>query len=1244
MNLNFLDKKRVRIAHLSDIHIKDDRREEYAKLFKKLHERLGIESPDIIAICGDIFHDKTKASSHNFSDVENFLVELTTIAPVVLIPGNHDLNVKVLGTPDLISPVISNHTILQSPRVYVAHGILWVVVAPDGHHPSLQEVEEVSLRYNLEKTARICLIHETIDGSLLYNGTSLREKRLTPKDLMSYDAVLAGDIHLQQSIELESSSKNSPYYTLPPLIRPVNIPSERGYLKIKLRAGVDITEQPCPINPYYYEIIHDETTTEERLNFHIERLISTYGIPPRAIRLIKEDPNLTSDNVFSTLDQAQTDAQSLEVHEEIIQDILGEKNPYVSQVISLHRKYYINTLSQGRMRARISLLRLQFSNLYCYGSDNLIDFTKLEKGLSGAIAPNRAGKSSLIDIIVFALYDEYPRAERKLNIINKQLDQNYYLLLDFELDGKFGYIEKKGRKSKNRHDAQCKFVYDNRELTQGSNTLTCQEIEKLVGNYSNARITSIYHQGSGTDFIQLKPNERKQILAQILALGSFEKLEKEMREESYKLNAKLGILGDSFQGKEEVEIIKERQVAINNNKETISQVQLVDKKLEAKEKDLRKLIEEKEQVSINLTRIQDKLNILGPECLISLSEAEIELEKILKKVVIDDNSLSSSAVSKEAEVLEVIQQTRRVQKQKREQEPTILTEITQREVKKTQITTQLEILLKSWQEDYSRLKIDIKSMQVEVPAIEKPSGQEPPWPSCQEDSRPTLEEVVFAKNNLASFREGKATARTIILQNLAVVSNSLVIPIQDEKIGEYDSLLALSVKDQQLISDKTTFEANYQSAKLELQTAQSIESSHRPDLLKTARKHPRTAKGLQSLNRLSLQQEVDEAKVKLLAAENAQQIRKQLRLQKGCIGCEYTKSLFTEDKVKSLQKDLEETLLESAALAIYNTYLAKEKVTQLESNLHQIELAQKRYDLAVIQLEKIRDLQKELVIVSQSLAKSQSALTKLNQQEVATLQTENRHVNLRKLGLEKVISAIKNVETAKDAVRTRVERRKLKTELQKITNKLDDCKRKITSLDNELNNLRSQRDQVKNLAASSEAEINRLNERLEEEKKRKISLNEVQEEINLITAYRKILDSKTGIANYLLKRSRSYLEEVVNSVLEECGATFKVYISEEFELNISANYLEVNSEILLSASLGSGYQSFVLSLAFRTALWRLAEVPLPSCQFIDEGFGKCDEENLEAIIQHLVASTSASNAPRLIFIVSHIETLKNAIQ
>ncbi|CAG8809989.1 23187_t:CDS:2 [Gigaspora margarita] len=50
--------------------------------------------------------------------------------------------------------------------------------------------------------------------------------------------------------------------------------------------------------------------------------------------------------------------------------------------------------------------------------------------------------------------------------------------------------------------------------------------------YVNAELTSIFYQDNRDDFILLKPNERKQVLAQLLALGSFKKLEKEIKEEN----------------------------------------------------------------------------------------------------------------------------------------------------------------------------------------------------------------------------------------------------------------------------------------------------------------------------------------------------------------------------------------------------------------------------------------------------------------------------------------------------------------------------------------------------------------------------------------------------------------------------------------------------------------------------------------------------------------------------------------
>ncbi|CAJ0749013.1 23663_t:CDS:10 [Entrophospora sp. SA101] len=1223
----------VRIAHLADIHIKDNRREEYSVVFEKLYQQLHLESPDIIAICGDIFHDKTKASAYNYSDVESFLMRLIEIASVILIPGNHDLNIKVPGAPDLISPVV-------------------IVIAPDGSQPSPKEIEETAISHNLKNSPQICLIHETIDGALLYNGTSLRDKRLAPRDLINYDAVLAGDIHLQQNIggKLELSTEHSPYRTPFPKIRRVNIPNEQGYLKVKLQGGKDITIQPSPTSPNYYEIIYDETTTTEQLNFQIERLTEIYGIPPQATRLIKNSPDLLFDNGFSsTLGQAQIDAQSLETHEEIIRGILGEENPYVRQVIELHRSYYLNTLSQGRTRARVRLLQLQFSNLYCYGPDNLIDFTHLNSSLSGAIAPNRAGKSTLIDIIVFALYDKYPRAEKKIDIVNAKSTE-YYLRLDFELDGKFGYIEKQGKKNKKKHDAHCKLVYDNQELTQGTNTLTCQEIEKLVGIYSNAELTAILHQDSRTDFVQLKSSERKQALARLLALGSFEKLEKEMREESREMNGKVSALEEGFQGKEAAEIIKEKQNFINSGNEAKNQLQGLDNKLEVKKKDLRNFVEQKEKLSINLARIQDKITNLGPECSISLGEAETELEKILKIITVDaqlspteeyatylfhstDNNFTANidleliAIPTRDQVLEIIQQVRLVQKNKKEQESKILAEINRLETDKARITAFLETSFKYLQENHTKLLIDIKELKVEKPTVKRPEEKEMPWSTYQEGPRPSLEEVIKGKNELTSFQNEKTSARTIILQNLAVVSNNLVPPVQDEKVGEYDTLLASSAKDRELISNKSSLEAEFQSAKLKLETARLAESKH---------------------NTLTIQQKVEDVKVKLLAAENAQQIRRQLKLQENCSGCEYTKSLFAEDKITPLQQDLENILLEAASSTIYNTYLAEKEMLKLESNLQQVELAQTRIErLTEIQdqREKFIDYQKELSLISQKLAESQSSLTELVRLETESLKTENQYINLRKLGLEKVISAVKNVEDVKEAAKNRAERHKLQIESQLTKKKIADYKEKIISLESELTDLGSQRDKTMGQIASAEAEVKRLNKSLVEETKRKDLLTETQEKINIITAYRKILDPKTGIADYLLKRSRAYLEEAVNSVLGECSTNFRVYINEEFELSTSVNnQSEQGSEVFLSATLGSGYQKFVLSLAFRKALWKLAEVPLPDCQFIDEGFGCCDEDNLEAIAQYLVVSTSALDSPSLIFIVSHIETLKNAIQ
>ena len=63
------------------------------------------------------------------------------------------------------------------------------------------------------------------------------------------------------------------------------------------------------------------------------------------------------------------------------------------------------------------LKKFEFDNMFSYGENNVVDFTKLN-GIIGMFAPNASGKSSLLDAISFCLFDTSSRAYKADNIIN----------------------------------------------------------------------------------------------------------------------------------------------------------------------------------------------------------------------------------------------------------------------------------------------------------------------------------------------------------------------------------------------------------------------------------------------------------------------------------------------------------------------------------------------------------------------------------------------------------------------------------------------------------------------------------------------------------------------------------------------------------------------------------------------------------------------------------------------------------
>ena len=662
-------RKLKHIHHISDIQIRNlKRHREYEQVFEGLYKEVKKNPKNAISyIGGDIAHSKTEMSPELVDQLSRLFKNLADICPLVIIAGNHDCNLNNLNRMDVLTPIVENLNhpnlhYLKRTGIYTCGDtdlIVWDVWDKEKDYIKAKDVPG--------DRKKVVLFHGTVDRSETDLGFKLPSK-VKMSMFKGYDLGLLGDIHKRQHLNKEETisycgslvqqnhgediGKGYLLWDMETLKSEyIEIPNEYGYYTINIDNG-KLPELPdLPKKPRVR--VRVSNTKPSQLKKLMTQLQKKCKIQESVItRVDGLSTEKIRDKKINIGDVNNPDYQYDLVREYLKNNYLVDDETMIK--IKNILKDLNSTIPEADIQRNVhwKLKRFEFSNLFSYGEDNVVDFTKLN-GMIGLFAPNASGKSALLDALCFNLFDMSSRTYRADNIINKAKN-NLHCKVNFEIDGQDYFIEKKGKKNlRTGHvkvDIDFWTIDDTGEeisLNGDQRRTTQNNIKKVIGNYEDFILTSMSSQNNSTVFIDKTQKERKELLSQFMGLKIFDTLYQQASDEIKEVNTllndfkkadydrELADITDSLlllEGKEkdfksdEDKLKKEYKKITTNIQEQTKRLKPVDNTLKSIE-----VLEEE----------HSKLHILSEKVKKNLSEYEIEqydyekaVQQIENKIVI----------------------------------------------------------------------------------------------------------------------------------------------------------------------------------------------------------------------------------------------------------------------------------------------------------------------------------------------------------------------------------------------------------------------------------------------------------------------------------------------------------------------------------------------------------------------------------------------------------------------------------
>ena len=560
----------MKFAHIADTHIKNLKyHSEYRIVFDKLYEILREESPDYIVHCGDIAHTKTQISPEFVEMCSEFLSSLANIAPTYVILGNHDGNLRNSSRQDALTPIVEAlnhkdlHLLKKSGEIPLRGDITLNVLSvfDEGGWVKPSNPDKIN----------IALYHGSVSGVITDTGWVMTHGEHPIEIFEGHDYGFLGDIHkTDQSLDAEGKIR----YAGSTIQQNHGETNDKGFLLWDIQSKENFTCKHFELkNPRPFVTIN--LTSEGKMSPAATkdipvrarlRLVSANNLPidvmkramevakqrfkPESIKFLNRASGQSGAPQNITDGLETEDLRDVQIQEELIKEYLKDfeaDDELMERVLNLNLKYNKIAEESEEVSRNInwSLRSIEWDNLFNYGEGNVINFDNLG-GIIGIFGKNFSGKSSIIDSILYTIYNSTSKNDRKnLNIINQNKDigsgrvkisvgdQDYYIERNSEK-----YTRKlKGEVTQEaRTNTEFKVyspITDSIESLNGlTRNQTDKNIRKIFGTLDDFLYSSMASQMDSLTFIKEGSTKRKEILAKFLDLEFFERKFKLSKEDA----------------------------------------------------------------------------------------------------------------------------------------------------------------------------------------------------------------------------------------------------------------------------------------------------------------------------------------------------------------------------------------------------------------------------------------------------------------------------------------------------------------------------------------------------------------------------------------------------------------------------------------------------------------------------------------------------------------------------------------